>query len=282
MPIYFGTAGVPLSAKENSTEAGIVRIKELGLSAMEVEFVHGVRMKEDKARQVGKTAQRENVRLTCHAPYYINLNSQETEKVEASKLRILQTARIAHFLGASGIVFHPAFYAEQKRETVLAKVIKELAEIREILDQEDNKVILRPETTGKPTQFGDLEETLMIAKEIPGVLPCIDFGHLHARANGLYNSYDEFCEILEQTANYLGDDWIHNAHFHVSGISYSGKGETKHLILREADLKYQELLKALHCFGIDGTIICESPNLEEDALLMQKTYREIEAAAGKQ
>lgn len=201
--------------------------------------------------------------------------------MEASKLRILQTARIAHLMGASGIVFHPAFYGKQKSATVLAKVIKELTEVREILDQEDNKVILRPETTGKPTQFGDLPETLKITKEIPGVLPCIDFSHLHARSNGLMNNYDEFCGILEQTAECLGDYWVNNAHFHISGIEYTSKGEKKHLILEESDLNYGELLKAVHSFGLNGTIICESPNLEEDTLLLQKTYREIEAKAGR-
>jgi len=282
LPIYFGTAGVPLSTKQRSTEAGIARIRELGLKAMEVEFVHGVRMKEEKALQVSEVALKENVLLTCHAPYYINLNSQEEEKVEASKLRILHTARIAHLMGASSIVFHPAFYGKQKSTTVLAKVIKELSEVREILDQEDNKVILRPETTGKLSQFGDLQETLKIAKEIPGVLPCIDVSHLHARFNGLINSYDEFCEILEQAAECLGDYWVKNAHFHISGIEYTGKGEKKHLVLEESDLKYEELMKAVQSFGLNGTIICESPNLEEDALLLQKTYLEVESKAAKQ
>ena len=280
MPIIFGTAGVPLSSKKSSTEAGIGRIRELGLDAMEVEFVHGVRMKEEKASQVGALAVREKVMLTCHAPYYINLNSREEEKVIASRARILHTARIAHLLGASGIVFHPAFYADQDSDTVRAKVIKELAEIREELDKEGNKVILRPETTGKPSQFGSLTETLQVSKEIPGVLPCIDFSHLHARGNGEHNCYDEFCKILEQAAQFLGDNWVNNAHFHISGIAYTSKGEKKHLLLQESDLNYKELIKALITFQLKGTVICESPNLEGDALLMQKTYNDLTGNRG--
>lgn len=275
MTLKFGTAGVPLSSKGSSTEEGIKRVREIGLEAMEVEFVHGVRMKEEKAGKVREVAEREKVTLSCHAPYYINLNSREEEIIEASKARILQTARIAKHLGASSIVFHPAFYAEDSSEKVLAKVVGALAELHEVLIKESNTVILRPETTGKPSQFGDLKETIRLAQEVPGVLPCIDFGHLHARENGKHNSYDEFCVILNETAEALGDRWVNNAHFHISGIEYSAKGEKKHLIFQESDLKYTELIKALLSFGVSGTVICESPNMEEDTLILQKSYNEL-------
>ncbi|NLI93264.1 MAG: TIM barrel protein [Peptococcaceae bacterium] len=273
MSLKFGTAGVPLSAKEGSTEAGVRRVRELGLDAMEVEFVHGVRMREEKAFLVRKVAEETQVSLSCHAPYYINLNSNEEEKVIASKTRIVQTAQIAECLGAGSIVFHPAFYSENSSDAVLKKVVKELSDVREELDQKGNKVILRPETTGKPTQFGDLEETIQISKEILGVLPCIDFSHLHARSNGLYNSYDEFCSILDKAAEGLGQVWVENAHFHISGIEYGPKGEKKHLILQEADFKAEQLIKAIISFGISGTVICESPNLEGDTLTLQKIYQ---------
>lgn len=273
--IKFGTAGVPLSAADNSTGAGIKRIRELGLDAMEVEFVHGVRMKEEKARLNGQTAIEEKVALTCHAPYYVNLNSKEEEKIIASKQRLVDTARTAEFLGAQSIIFHPAFYSGDEAQQVFSKVLAEIAEIRGILDKESCPVILRPETTGKPSQFGSLEETIALARELNGVLPCIDFSHLHARSNGLFNSYDEFCSVLDMTAESLGDKWAHNAHFHISGIEYGPKGEKKHLIFEEADLNYQELLRALISFGIKGTIICESPNLEKDTLLLQETYKAL-------
>lgn len=279
MGLIFGTAGVPLSSDGTSTEAGVKRVRELGLDAMEVEFVHGVRMKEEKAVMVAETAQREKVALSCHAPYYINLNSREEEKVSASKSRILQTARIAQSLNASSVVFHPAFYTNDKPEIVFKKVLKELSEVREVLDKEGCQVILRPETTGKPTQFGSLRETIQLAKELSGVLPCLDFGHLLARSNGSCNGYDEFCRVLEQTAEELKDKWTENAHLHISGIDYGPKGEKKHLILKESDLKATELLKACRTFGLSGTVICESPNLEEDALLLQQMYNNISKKA---
>lgn len=272
MPLLFGTAGVPLSSKDRSSEGGVRRIRELNLGALELEFVQGVRMGEEKARKVGTAAKEEGIALSCHAPYYINLNSREPEKIAASRDRILHTSRISQILGVRSVIFHPAFNHDNPSEVVLERVVRELNIVRETLDAEGNDVILRPETTGKGTQFGDLAETIRIAQEVPGVLPCIDFSHLHARTNGGYNSYDEFCEILDETAEGLGDRWVKNVHFHISGIEYGLKGEKRHLVLKESDLRFGELLKACHSFGVEGLAICESPNLEEDALLLQQTY----------
>jgi Endonuclease IV len=275
LPLLFGTAGVPLSSKDRSSEGGIRRNRELNLGALELEFVQGVRMGEEKARKVGAIAQEEGIALSCHGPYYINLNSREPEKITASRDRILHTARISQILGVRSVIFHPAFNHEDSPEVVLARVVRELTTVREILDAEKNDVILRPETTGKGTQFGDLVQTIRIAQEVPGVLPCIDFSHLHARTNGQYNSYDEFCEILNETAEGLGDRWVKNVHFHISGIEYGLKGEKKHLVLKDSDLRYEELVKAIKTFGVEGLAICESPNLEEDALLLQQTYQSL-------
>lgn len=276
MPLLFGTAGVPLSTTDRSSEGGVRRISELHLGALELEFVQGVRMGEEKARKVGAVAKEEGIALSCHAPYYINLNSREPEKITASRDRIIHTSRISQILGVRSVIFHPAFNHDTSSEVVLERVVRELTLVRETLDAEGNEVILRPETTGKGTQFGDLAETIRIAQEVPGVLPCIDFSHLHARTNGRYNSYDEFCDILDETAEGLGDRWVKNVHFHISGIEYGLKGEKRHLVLKESDLRFEELLKACHSFGVEGLAICESPNLEEDALLLQQTYRALD------
>ncbi|MDP4127252.1 MAG: TIM barrel protein [Bacillota bacterium] len=275
MPLLFGTAGVPISSADRSSEGGVRRIRELNLGALELEFVQGVRMGEEKARKVGFVAQEQGIALSCHGPYYINLNSREPEKVTASRDRILHTARISQILGVRSVIFHPAFNHEDSSEVVLARVVRELTVVREILAAENNDVMLRPETTGKGTQFGDLAQTIRIAQEVPGVLPCIDFSHLHARTNGRYNSYDEFCAILNETAEGLGDRWVKNVHFHISGIEYGLKGEKRHLVLKNSDLRYEELMKACHAFGVEGLAICESPNLEDDALLLQQTYQAL-------
>ena len=64
-------------------------------------------------------------------------------------------------------------------------------------------------------------------------------------------------------------------HMHITGIDYGEKGEKKHLTLKESDLKYKELIKALKDFKVKGVAISESPNIEQDALLCKRIYEKI-------
>jgi deoxyribonuclease-4 len=273
--LLFGTGGVPVSAQSHSTEAGIERIAELALGCMEVEFVQGVRMSPQVAVSVGELAAKKKVVLTAHGPYFINLNAAEPQKVHMSKERILNTARIAALFGAKSITFHAAFYMKSTPAETYATVKRHLQEVVNILRKEGNEVTISPEVTGKPSQFGTLEEILQLSSEIEGVLPCIDFSHWHART-GKANSYQEFLAMLDQVEKKLGRRGLDNMHMHVSGIAYGNKGEIKHLMLPESDFKYAELLKALKERKAKGVVISESvPYLEQDALLLQQTYRAL-------
>jgi len=269
--LLFGTGGTPHSAKSPSTIDGIERIAELGLGCMEIEFVQGVRMGEAGARLVRETATKAGVKLSAHGPYFINLNASEPEKVRASQDRILQTARIASVCGAESITFHAAFYLGDPPEKAYNTVKKYLKEIMNQLGGENNRVWIRPEIMGKLSQFGTIEEVLNLSTELEGIAPCLDFAHWHART-GQFNSYQEFASILEQVAARLGRAALDNMHIHVSGIDYGKKGEIKHRDLKDSDFQYAELLKALSDYDTKGIVICESPNLERDALLLQATY----------
>jgi len=181
----------------------------------------------------------------------------------------LKAARIVNACGGWSATWHMAFYQGQNKEKVHEQVKKQLKEIVRTLRDEDNTIWIRPETTGKPTQWGDLREVLDVSKEIEQVLPCIDFAHLHARYNGKNNTYDEFCTILSEIENVLGREGLDNMHIQVAGIEYSEKGERNHLPLQESDLNYQDLIRAWKDFKIKGVVIAESPAMEKDALLLQ-------------
>jgi len=142
--LLFGTGGVPHSSAEDSTVAGIARIAELGLGCLEIEFVQGVHMSKETALKVAEAAKKMKVKLTAHAPYFINLNSAEVDKVKASQYRIIQTARIAALCGAESIVFHAAFYGGNKAELVYNVGKEKLAEVIKRLGAENNRVCSRP------------------------------------------------------------------------------------------------------------------------------------------
>jgi len=270
--LLFGTGGTPHSSRTSSTIDGIRRITELGLGCMEIEFVQGVRMGGAGACLVAEIAAREGVKLSAHAPYFINLNAHEPEKIRASQDRIIQTARIASLCGAESIVFHAAFYLGDSLRETYTRVKESLEEVIHRLKRENNRVWIRPEIMGKPSQFGTLEEILNLCTELEGVAPCIDFAHWHARTRA-FNSYPEFASILQRVKERLGKAALDNMHIHMSGIAYGKKGEIKHLSLGESDFQYAELLQALKDYDAQGMVICESPNLEEDALRLQETYK---------
>jgi len=273
--LLFGTGGVPISSPKPSTEAGLARLRELGLDCMELEWVQKVSMGPETAQVVRRTAEQRRIHLTVHAPYYINLNSKEPDKLQASKQRLLAAARVGALCGAASVAFHPAFYHDDPPAQVYATVKHHLAEIMATLYAEGLTIQVRPETTGKDSQFGSVEEILRLSQEIAGVFPCIDFSHLHARHMGKMNTYAEFAAILADVRSALGSQGLSDMHIHLSGIAYGPKGEREHLVLAEADLNYAAVLQALKDAGAHGVVVCESPNLEEDALVLQKTYRQL-------
>jgi deoxyribonuclease-4 len=161
---------------------------------------------------------------------------------------------------------------KSRKSSVLSRVKKLLKGIQIDLYDEGVEVILRPETTGKRTQFGSLEEVLSLSAEVEGIQPCIDFSHLHART-GRSNSKEEFKTILSTIETQLGRRALDDMHIHLSGIEYSRKGERNHLNLLDSDLKFSELLEAWKEFDIKGLVISESPNLEGDATLLRDSYK---------
>lgn len=272
--LLFGTGGIPRSTKGKTSISGIERIKELTLDCMELEFVQGVRMGEKGAANVFEIAKRENIGLSVHAPYYINLNSYDKEKLKASVERIYQAARIGSLCGADSVVFHAAFYQKSSKLDTYQQVSKVLQQLTAQLREEGIPAVLRPETMGKRTQFGSLEEVLALSSEIEGVMPCLDFCHMHAR-EGKENSYAEFTQILSRVEDSLGKEGLSNMHMHVAGVEYNRNGERKHLNLKESDFKYPELIKVLKEFKTKGKLILETPVLEKDALMLRQIYNEI-------
>ena len=273
--LRIGTAGIPASTKPRSTANAVKRLAELGLRHMEIEFVRGVRMGESTAEQIKALAEEHDISLTVHAPYYVNLNSAEPEKIAASKDRIIQAARAGAWAGARSVTFHAAYYHDDDPAEVFIRVKEHMEEMLARLEEEGIDIRLSPETTGGPSQFGTLEELVRLGEEVPGVYPCVDFSHLFARSLGEYNSYEHFAGTLQLIRDKLGEQALKEMHIHLSGIEYGPKGEKRHLPLEETELKYEDVLRALIDFEAAGWLTCESPILEEDALILQGLYNEL-------
>lgn len=270
--LLFGTAGVPNSTvKKNNPVEGVRRIHELALDCMQLEFAHGVRMKEEVSSALRKVSYELSVPLTSHGPYYINLNAREQDKIDSSVERIIQTAKISDLCGAESMTFHAAFYMKDSPYDVFDLVEKSLNVIEERLSRLDIEIELRPELTGKTSQFGSLEELISLSKSVNSCKPCMDFSHLYART-GDCNTYEDFSKTLETLKNELGAQALKEMHIHISGISSNSKGDLKHLNLEKSKFNWKDLMKALKDQDCRGYVICNSPNLEADAAMLKNYY----------
>jgi deoxyribonuclease IV len=277
--LRFGTVGAPTATPKGGTPAAIATIRELGLDAFEIAWVQSVRVKDETCAAMKSVAAERDVKLSVHAPYYINLNSLTAELMARSDERLMMAARKGFLAGATEIIFHPGSYHEQPPPQVYDRAKQKLVELQGILRAEGVRVTLRPETMGKSAMFGSMEEVVMLSKEVEGVAPCIDVAHLHARTgDGTFNTYAEFAAMFQFVERTLGKAGLHDLHFHCSGIEYGPKGEKNHVILEESDLRWRDFLQACVDFDVHGTIVFESPNLEGDALLAQSTYRTLASA----
>ncbi len=270
--ILFGAAGVPDSTPAASSLAALEEVRRLGLDALEVEFVRGVKIGPDAARELGAKARSLGLALSVHAPYYVNLNSAEPGKRLQSQDHLLRSARMAREMGARSVVFHAGYYHASTPAETLAAIKRELGQVLSILKAERNPVRMRVETMGKPSQFGSLDEVLTLCQELEGLAPCLDFSHLFARDGGRANSYLDFHRVLRKVEKRLGAEALRSAHIHLSGIEYNHQGEIRHLNLTDTAYRYDEWVEAVRDARVEGTVICESPARENDARMLKGLY----------
>ena len=273
----FGTVGSPISTpkKPGGSAGAIAHSADLGLTTLELGWVHSVRVKETTCKTINSASVEHRVALSVHAPYFINLNAKDDEWPRSRK-RLMDAAHYGNLAGATDIIFHPGSYFGSPAAEVLPLALQRLLDCLKELRNAGNPVTLRPETMGKGAMLGSLEDTLQLAKEIPGVAPCIDIAHLHARpGDGSINSYEEFDAVLRLIRTMLGEQALRQLHIHISGIEYGPKGEKKHLPFEDADLRYHDFLQVLADNSCAGRLLCESPIMEEDALLIKRAWHQI-------
>lgn len=272
----FGTVGSPLSTpkKPGGSIGAVACLAGMGLTALELGWVQSVRVSEETCAGICSASAEHKVALSVHAPYFINLNATD-EEWSKSRKRLMDAAFYGNLAGATDIIFHPGSYFKLSPQEVLPLAISRLQGCVDDLRQAGNPVTLRPETMGKSAMLGSFEDTLEMSRTVPGVYPCLDFAHLHARpGDGSMNTYSEWKAVLDQYAACLGSDSLKYLHIHLSGIQYSAAGEREHLPVRESDLNVAALFKALKVCGCGGRILCESPIMEEDALYLMQLWND--------
>lgn len=272
--IRFGPGGNCEWFKENhkTSDQMPAFLKEIGLSAYEVECGRGVRMNDAVAKKLKTEAERCGIALSIHAPYYISMSSLEEEKRRNSIRYLLESAALAKKIGADRIIFHSGSCAKLSREEALRLAVDTLKGAVEAFRAEGyGDLILCPETMGKINQLGSLDEVMALCGVDETILPTIDFGHLNAREQGLFYSAADYERVLQTMEDSLGRERATRFHAHFSKIEYTTGGEKCHLTF--ADTVYgpdfAPLAEALAKRGAEPVIICESAGTQsKDALEM--------------
>ena len=251
-------------------------LKNMGLNAYEYQCNKGTNIKKETAEKIGIEAKKAGVRLSIHAPYYINLSSGEEIKRKNSVQYILNTCRVAKWMGADRVVIHPGSIGKFSREEAMMTALPVLAEAIKKADESGfSEITLCPEVLGKINNLGSLDEVITMCELDERMIPCIDFGHIYARTLGALNGTDDYNAIFDKIENSLGTERTRKLHIHFSRIEFTQAGERKHHTLQDTEYgpEFEDLARVLIERKIEPVVICESRGrMAEDAVILKEIY----------
>ena len=277
----FGPAGVPpMFRLLGATMSDVPKLlHEEGLDAFEYQASRWgpkPQIKLEDAKKLGEETRKNDVKLSMHGSYFVNLSGKK-EVVEASKRRLIACATAADWMGAYVVVFHTGFYGLVEKSFAFKNCLVALKEVSAEMKNLGLKAKLGPETMGKKSQVGTIDEILTICQEVEGTQLVIDWGHIHALHQGALKKIEDFRAIAEKVELKLGTEALRSMHCHFSKIEFSTQGEKCHHPLDEERYgpEFRLLAEVIVDFGLHPTMICESPMLDVDARKMKETLKEI-------
>ena len=284
MSIHFGPAGNSQSFADAGFKATVdapAFLQKMGLNAYEYQCGHGVSVGDETARRIGAAAAECGIAMSLHAPYYINLSSNEEERIEKNINYVLQSCRAAVGLGAQRIVVHTGGVGKRSRTQALENTRLNVREILNAVERAGYTQTICLETMGKQSVIGSAEEIFDLVALDDRLLPCVDFGHLNARTQGKCTTEEEFVAVLNMMENKIGQERARVFHSHFSKIQYSDKGEVRHLTFVDEIYgpSFDPLAELIAERGWEPTFICESAGTQaEDAAEMMRIYENAKGA----
>lgn len=272
--VIFGPAGRPVDYKGSAFKA-CGYIADEGLMAYEYQAGRGLRIGEKSANILKEESQKEDILVSLHAPYYINLSAVEDKKLDMSIEVLMKAAQAAEWMRAYRIVFHPGYYSKNSSSDALAIAKGAIEKVISNLDDEGiTDYTFAPETTGKRSQLGNIDEIIDLCSSFDCFEPTIDFAHIHARGRGYIKKKEDYNCILSKLEDNLDIDRLH---CHFTRIEYTKAGERRHHTFEETEYgpELKWLLESFIENDWKATIICETPLLDKDALKMKELYESL-------
>ncbi len=264
--IRIGQAGIPLSCKGRTNKDGIVYThKSLDLNAIEIQFVRGLYvLSDEEALFIKDYAQKNDIEIHVHAPYYLNL-AGDREEITMSYEKIIKSAQMANSIGSKTLIIHPGFYGEYDPKKALKVIVKNSKKVISMFKKEKLKVKLAMETMGKQKVFGSLDEIIEVCTHVKEIIPVLDLGHIHARGNGSIKERKDFEEIFDK----LKPLRLRHYLIHITGVLYENGNELYHIPIKKGDMPLAPLIDVILDRNMNVTLISESPLLEHDAVYVR-------------
>ena len=281
MSAKFGPAGngeLFLKSGFKSTAELPAWIASMGLSAYEYQCGRGINISDEKALEIGNAARQNGISISLHSPYFINLSSDDPERIQKNNAYILESCRVADIMGGRRVVVHCGGLSGRTREQAGKNTRVCLDSAISATEQAGfSHMILCLETMGKINVYGTLEEVCLICRDYERVIPCVDFGHINARTLGGLKSRDDFLKLFDTMENIIGIERARNFHVHFSKIQFSDGGEVHHLTLADTEYgpEFNYAAEIMAQRGYSPTVICESSGTQvEDAVSLMKMFEE--------
>ncbi|MDE7215200.1 MAG: TIM barrel protein [Clostridia bacterium] len=277
--IKFGPSGLceqfAQSGYKHTIEAG-KWLSEQGLNCFEYSFGRGVQIKSSTANEIGQEFAKNSVEISVHAPYFINLATQEEQKAENNHRYIMDSLAALKAFGGKRCVFHPGSPLKSARNEAMVTLLKRFEEVLKLKEENGySDLLLCPETMGKKAQLGDLEEIIAMCNiGDENIVPCIDFGHLNSRDCGIYFTQDDYKRTIDRLLEGVGESKTDRMHVHFSKIQYTSNGELRHLTF-EDDIygpPFEPLMEVFAQYKLNPYIVCESAGTQTRDALAMKTY----------
>lgn len=252
-------------------------VKNKGLDAFEYSFGKGYIMSSATAQQLGEEFKKYDIKLSLHAPYYINFATPNEVLLQKTCGYIYTGIKFLNNFQADRLIFHPASSGKLDRKEAFQIAKDRISKLIDNLEEENllNNIFLCPETMGKQQQIGTYQEILEICSLNPHLIPTFDFGHINALTQGGLKSCDDYLKIFSQSIELIGFDKTSNCHIHFSKIQYGEKGEIRHLNFDDNIYgpDFEHLAEALIKLNLHPRILSESAgHMAEDALEMKTIY----------
>lgn len=249
---------------------------ENGLSAYEYSFGRGFTMSAETAKKLGEEGKLNDVLISFHAPYYINLANESEDMAKKSYEYIRKGMEFLKIAGGRDYVVHLGSAGKLERGYAIDLISKRLDAVLEIIyDQSLNCCNICPETMGKYLQIGSFREIIDLCTNDEILVPTFDFGHINCVMQGALKSEDDYKRIIDYSFEKLGKQRTQNCHIHFSKIEFSEKGEIRHLTLDDNVYgpEFEPLAKVLYDYKMTPTIISESKeHMMEDAIRLKNMY----------